>query len=334
MAFPAFSVPVLRRFSAAIVAAFTGCLFLTAVICDRSHAQDDLPAPETVSLDAKDGALIACSWYPSPKSEDEGKTVVPVIVLHGWGGTRTQYDALATSLQARGHAVVVPDLRGHGSSTIIKRPARPEDSELKIDNGKAKLDGRTIPSKFVIDAMWRYDVEAVKKFLMQKNNVGEVNIELLAVVGVEEGALVAINWVALDWSWPTLAARKQGKDVKAMALVSPVTSFEGVTTMNALKSRDVPRDLSAMIIVGSLSSRVYSVARRLHQQLKMGRPPTLETEEARRAKQTLWLIELKTVLQGQKLLARDAFEIDKKIAGFIHYRLVNKVDQYPWKDRS
>jgi pimeloyl-ACP methyl ester carboxylesterase len=285
-------------------------------------------------LDAKDGALIACTWYPSPKSEDEGKTVVPVIVLHGWGGARSQYDALATSLQTRGHAVVVPDLRGHGSSTIIKRPTQPEDSELKIDDGKAKLDGRTIPSKYVVDAMWRYDVEAVKKFLLQKNNDGEINIELLCVVGVEEGALVALNWVALDWSWPTLAARKQGKDVKAMALVSPVTSFEGVTAVNALRSPHVPRDLSAMIIVGSLQARVYQAAKRLYQQLKIGRPPTPDNEEERRAKQTLWLIELKTVLQGQKLFDRDVFGVDKKIAGFIHYRLVNKVDQYPWKDRS
>jgi alpha-beta hydrolase superfamily lysophospholipase len=311
-----------------------GFLFVIAALCGTSHAQDELPAPETVSLDAKDGALIACTWYPSPKAEEEGKTVVPVIILHGWGGARSQYDALATSLQGRGHAVAIPDLRGHGSSTVIKRPNQNQDSELKIDNGKAKLDGRTIPAKYVVDAMWRYDVEAVKKFLMQKNNDGEVNIELLCVVGVEEGALVAINWVALDWSWPTLAARKQGKDVKAMALVSPVTSFEGVTATNALKSQQVPRDLSAMIIVGSLQGRVYQTARRLYQQLKQGRPPTPENEAERRAKQTLWLIEMKTVLQGQKLIDREVFAIDKKIAGFIHFRLVNKADQHPWKDRS
>ena len=36
-------------------------------------------------------------------------------MLHGWKGNRTEYADLASFLQTQhGHAVLVPDLRGHG----------------------------------------------------------------------------------------------------------------------------------------------------------------------------------------------------------------------------
>ncbi len=59
------------------------------------------------------------------------------------------------------------------------------------------------------------DLEACKSFLMDKNNAGELNINKLCVVGVEMGAVVAVDWAAWDWHWPRLATGKQGQDVKA-----------------------------------------------------------------------------------------------------------------------
>ncbi|TDT97474.1 pimeloyl-ACP methyl ester carboxylesterase [Streptomyces sp. 846.5] len=39
----------------------------------------------------------------------------PVLLVHGWGGAGSEWDPVAAEL-ARSHRVIVPDLRGHGSS--------------------------------------------------------------------------------------------------------------------------------------------------------------------------------------------------------------------------
>ncbi len=62
----------------------------------------ELPAPETVTLETKDGVALTCRWYASPTSKDGGKNVVPVIILHGSGGQSSQYDGLASDLQKVG----------------------------------------------------------------------------------------------------------------------------------------------------------------------------------------------------------------------------------------
>ena len=49
----------------------------------------------------------------------------PVVLLHGWPGDRTDYDAVVPELAD--HAdVIVPDLRGFGASD--KHPAPPADA--------------------------------------------------------------------------------------------------------------------------------------------------------------------------------------------------------------
>ena len=59
-------------------------------------------------------------------------------------------------------------------------------------------------------------MEAIKRFLMTKHNAGELNIDKLCVVGVEFG-LVAVNWAAHDWSWPSWppASRARTSSVRA-----------------------------------------------------------------------------------------------------------------------
>ncbi len=167
---------------------------------------------------------------------------MPVIVLHGYKKDRHDFDELATALQARGHWVIAPDLRGHGESTQITRPG-----ETATD----KIDDETLKPADVKDMFARYgDLEAVKSYLIQKNNAEELNIDKLCVIGSDMGAVVAINWALLDWSWPVLSNGKQGQDVKALVLISPESNSKGVRTVDAINDQTIRTNLAILLIAG------------------------------------------------------------------------------------
>ena len=115
-----------------------------------------------------------------------------MILLHGFKGSSrkdfTQEQGLAAFLQEKlGCAVIVPDLRGHGEST-------------KIRIGQADRTRPTARScgRLHIAAMVTQDLRAVKDFLWKKNNEKKLNIDKLVVIGVEEGAALALSYAAYD----------------------------------------------------------------------------------------------------------------------------------------
>ncbi|MCP4193228.1 MAG: alpha/beta fold hydrolase [Planctomycetaceae bacterium] len=279
--------------------------------------------PENVTLSTKDFVSLHCVYYPG----DQGKKTVPVILVHGWEGPRGDGSGrdcheLALRLQKDGHAVVVPDLRGHGASTIRHLP-----------NGQDKVIEREQlrPQDF---RDMQLDIEAVKKFLLEKNNEGQLNIELLCVVGFDMGAVVGINWVNYDWSVPPLPTLKQGQDVKAFVLVSPPQAHRGLAINRAFENEDLRGNLSAMIIYGRQTSRTAAAGKRIYNSLKRShRPLPADPQEAARVKD-LYLFDLNTSLQGSKLLARQSLRVADLISEFIKVRLVDRADQYPWADRT
>ncbi len=122
------------------------------------------------------------TYYPGLK----GRETVPIVLLHGWKQSRSEYKALALALQKLGYAAIVPDLRGHGESTRVKGGRKDEPLDA------AKMP----PSQFGL--MVTQDMMAVKKFLWRTNNAGELNIDKLCVVGAEMGASVALNFAKAD----------------------------------------------------------------------------------------------------------------------------------------
>jgi pimeloyl-ACP methyl ester carboxylesterase len=297
-----------------------------AATAAKEGDSDKLPDPVVVQLETRDGLQMELTYYASTK----GKDAVPIVMLHGWKGSSADMASLALTMQQpiinmqrAGHAVIVPDLRGHGKSTRIRNDAKPIDQALM--------------KKADFDAMVSQDMEAVKRFLIEKNNAAELNIEKLCVVGADMGALVAMNWAVLDWSIPDLLTGKQGKDVRALVLISPPLNFRGVSTAAALASPTIKTGLSVLIIVGAEkgTGKAHDDAQRINKLLAAVRPkPPTDPEEFRKNPPDLFFDELKTTLQGTKILEdrKLGAQVSGDIAQFIDLRLAGK--RFPWSMRS
>ena len=174
---------------------FGGALTITRPAIAADDEEEETFEPEDVTLTTSDDVEIKATFYPSNIEKKKRKDAVPVIALHASKGDRGDCRALAIYLQSLGHAVITPDLRGHGESKVNG-----------VDANRLRAGD--------IELMVNQDMEAIKRFLKKKNNQQQLNIEKLCVVGAEMGATVAINWAATDWMYEKLPTGKQGQDVK------------------------------------------------------------------------------------------------------------------------
>jgi pimeloyl-ACP methyl ester carboxylesterase len=285
---------------------------------------------EDLVLRTRDGLQLAITYYPPASSEElqqgKGKKTIPIVLLHDWKEKRTVYRDLAHYLQKQGYAVIVPDLRGHGESTRRRGTTR-EDT---IDAVKMR------PNQFGL--MVAQDMRAVKDFLWKRNNEGELNIDKLCVVGADMGASVALNFALLDAADQerNVVQRpdyKLGCFVKALVLISPQLSFKGLPVQKAANYPAVQRDISIMILVGSQNAKAMAEAKRIHSMFERSHPEP--TGEDRLDRQTLFLGELDTNLEGTKLLD-PKFNLSAVIADFINRRLVkaDAAKNWGWRERK
>ena len=298
----------------------------TKPVVAKDKEEVEIPKPENIALETKDGVQLRCTWYAGTL----GKKTVPIIMLHDWEGVRGEYADIARKLQERGHAVIVPDLRGHGDSKTMMARGVAKTIDLKR-LGKAALVGMV------------EDIKTVKSFLREKNNAGELNIEMLTVVASGKTAIVAMTWAVADWNLPQFVNDvKQGKDVKALVLLSPERSFKGVTTsfaeknglFNGIRS---PFTFSVMVLVGERSRKHELTAETLYENITRTRPELDEnlTKDQVLKQKNHFFIRRDVSLQGTDLLDPDMrLELEKPIYGFVHYRLELKGDEYPWTNRT
>lgn len=180
------------------------------------------PAAETLVLETSDKVKLKVTYFGAAEKE-EATQALPIILIHDWEGNRKQLLEYGAYLQSRGHAVIVPDLRGHGESTTVT-------------NSKILLDATKFRKNEV--ASVQKDIERCKKYLVKRNNEGKVNIDLLSVVAVGKSSVIAVQWVLNDWfAFPSHNADgiKQGQDVKSLVLVSPQKKLKGISLMSNIK---------------------------------------------------------------------------------------------------
>ncbi len=311
-----------------------------ALSAEPAAADPDEPdlTPQPLDLVTVDGVQLAVTYYPGSK----GKDSVPVILLHGLKGSQKDYAKLAPLLQKDGHAVLVPDLRGHGDSTTQRGAAAP----LNPANFAMRDFGLMVTA----------DMERIRAFLIEKNNAGELNIEKTCLVGAEMGASVALTWSYMDWLRAPVGNKKQGQDVKAVVAISPevtpglplrnVTGGRPLVTLvydpqlrRAFKEPDTidfrgpvaldfRREASFLLLVGKKSPKSLRETKNLHRILKTFHP---DPPEAQRATKTdLFYGEFDTNLQGTNLFKAN-LNLEHFISKFIDLRLAKR--SYPWAER-
>jgi alpha-beta hydrolase superfamily lysophospholipase len=273
----------------------------------RNNA-DDRTEPQLVNLQTEDGVLISATYFPPLRP---GKDVAPVMLLHGLGEkesiffpTKTEHD-LAFALQDHGYAVLTFDFRGHGHST--RRAGNAQAVDAKNAAAANKLDFHDLHTAAQFSTLLN-DIETAKRFLLQKNNAGELNVGKLAVVGTEMGASLAVVWAFRDWQYSAQAgfAGKQGQDVQALVLVSPQYNFKGIAITNELSF--IQKQIPIQVVVGKKDDKSFGDAKKIHQASVRARPKEADSK----------FTELNTAQRAGKLLNPDLeLDVEKEIASFL-----------------
>jgi pimeloyl-ACP methyl ester carboxylesterase len=317
--------------------AISGCVWLvltlSSAIPPSAIAQDEPPAvikltadgidaasrtdlkfsdPIDTRLTARDNFELSATYYPGIY----GRNTPVLILLHDVLGSRADLLDLAAYLQSTyGFAVIVPDLRGHGESR--KTGARDIDPQ-KLNRAEFEA--------------FMMDIEACKRYLITRNDMDELNIDLLTVVAVGKTCVPAVNWSLADWSFPQLAGLRQGQDVKALVLISPEQGFKGVRMTNALKSglftgKDVPQPLRVLLAVGSGNAELVKEIDTIRQIVEKNR------KLVENAYDGLFVFDDYTT-NGVALTKADGGDLRTMIGQLVFFELFEKSGQYPWQTRG
>jgi pimeloyl-ACP methyl ester carboxylesterase len=301
--------------------------YLPSQFTRLASAQGTAPAAgESVSLTTRDGVQLKISYFPGTAriGSPQAKQTTPVVFLHDFKGSRAVFAALVQKLLAaskgetgRTFAAVTVDLRAHGESTKLANSAQVELNAAKLNK-----------EDYV--AMASYDLDAVRNFLVTKNDEGELNLNKLCLVGSGMGASVAANWAFTDWSYPPLAVGKQGQDVKAIAMISPQWTFNGLMMQRPMQFRVLKERVAWMIVYGDKDPKFQADAVRITKQLERFHPATDETG-AKRPASGLTVLKLNTRLQGDSLLTQFGVSADDQIVKFLSENVADT--QQEWISR-
>jgi pimeloyl-ACP methyl ester carboxylesterase len=282
-------------------------------------------AGESAKVQTRDGVELSLTYYPSLASRDPqlGKQVTPVILLHDEKDTQGMFSSLIDRLQQVGQdrtkpsfSVVTVDLRGHGAST---RQTAPNGQTRQLD--AAKLSREDILAMSL-------DLEAVRGFLVGKNDAGELNLNKLCLVGVGLGATVAANWAAKDWLAPPLLVGKQGQDVKALVLISPQWKYRGIMLQQAFRVTPLKQGAAWLIVYGEQASNQAADAKRIVRQLERFHP---EPQSPQAPPRSLDELPIKSGLEGSGLLSQEGQTIEDKIVDFLTTQVGSQ--DLPWSKR-
>lgn len=196
--------------------------------------------PEAVSFKTADGLTIRGTLYPSTAPKDNPT----VMILHDLvqiGKLSPSRDAgvtkLAQTLQKDGCTVLTFDFRGFGASMVPSGSIPPAffswsaNSNLRtraLTGARPKVGVMPdLDSRLLLAQKWYIpflvqDVNAARLYLDLEHDRGRANTQNLYVIGVGEGAHLALLFTlaeCLRFESGVARARPMGEDIKSVALV-------------------------------------------------------------------------------------------------------------------
>ena len=279
------------------------------------------PQPERVLIESKDGIELRAEWYAGV----DGKETPPIILVHDWDSSRTALMPLANALQQQlGCAVIVPDLRGHGESMSMKN----SEDDLKRERFR-KGDMASMVE----------DIDTCRRFLQEKNDAGELNLNLLSVIAFGKMSINAIDWCISDWSWPPIRGVQQGQNVKSLIMVSPIRRFKSMNMAQGLKHPLFASKADTMPVLmfwGDGHKASSKDGNAIFQALKKARkePDKFEEPEEQWTQQSLFKLEYKTESNAEELLQSDGRDMLRMISMFIEKKVLANSDEFDWQVRS
>ena len=291
----------------------------------RAGADDEKGKPQAVDLETSDGVLIAATYFP-PLRPDKNTPVV--MMLHGYGEKQSVFwpsssdKDLAFALQDKGYAVLTFDFRGHGhSKTRVGAAGAATVQKGPSSAGKLDYVELRTPAQF---RTLLNDIEAAKRYLVRRNNAGEINVAKLGVVGTELGASLGILWSFGDWQYlpqPGFNTTKQGQDVQALVLISPQYNYKGIAVSKELSK--LQSFIPMQVVVGKKDSKAFADAEKMYKSATSARPKESDSR----------LTELDVKLQGSTVLNPDhELDVSKEIVSFFDATLKKKAAK--WEARE
>lgn len=278
----------------------------------------DLPPAEEVTMETKDKVLLRATWLGSNLE----KEAVPVILLPSWGTPRKELFNLAAVLQRdHGCAVIVPDWRGHGDSTIVVGVEKPLDP-----NRFEKLEMASMVE----------DIETCKRFLRDKNDAGELNLDMLVVIANHDLVSIAAAWCISDWNWPLLGGKKQGQFVKMFVMISPIRKFKSTSLADLLKAPlllgGAAGGMTTVIMHGSQDGASSREAQAIETVLVKPRAAdkVARSPDASHVGCDLFLLRYASKQVGEKLIDERWDTIPDDLGALIKIKLRDRVADFPW----
>lgn len=303
-------------------------VLIVGIGCHQASAQSEKkekkekPAePERLLLETKDGVEMRAEWYAGAS----GKETIPVILLHDWDSDRSALLPLASAMQKQlGLAVIVPDLRGHGESLSVK------NSEEELDRDRFK--------KAALASMVE-DIDTCRRFLQGKNELGELNLNMLVVVSFGKLAAHATTWCISDWSWPPLQGVQQGQNVKLLVLVSPRRRFKSLNMTKNLKHplfAAKSATLPTLLFWGEDHQATSRDGEAIKVSLKKARNEkgNYADEDERWEKQSVFNISYNTDKDWDGLLEQHGRDMLKEIGVTIEKKILAHKDEFEWQKRK
>jgi pimeloyl-ACP methyl ester carboxylesterase len=144
--------------------------------------------------------------------------------------------------------------------------------------------------------------------------------------GAQLTNILAAEWSLVDWSFPRLAGKKQGQDVKQLVMISPVDSYKGVR-MTAIKEplftgREFETPLNVWLVYASTDKQQKKDVEMIQDHLVKGRKDEGSTGVYVAAYDA----------SGAAIANLEAFRAG--LGEFVYYKLYKDHTKYPWEVRG